>query len=143
MVYGWIWIAIIVVAVVVEALTDQLISIWFVPAAIIATIMDYADAKLIWQILVFLLVSAAGIIVGKTFLCKIKPSKAAKTNIEAVIGEKCVVVERIDNFAGCGLCKVRGQLWSARSITDDECFDEGDILTVVAIEGVKLICKKN
>ena len=141
--YGWMWIGVIVLAVVVEALTDQLISIWFVPSAIVTTIMDYCGSQFVWQILVFLVVSAVGIILGKTLLSRFKQTKSTKTNIDAVIGEKCVVVEKIDNFAGCGLCKVRGQLWSARSISDDESFVEGDVLTVVAIEGVKLICKKN
>ena len=59
------------------------------------------------------------------------------------MGEKCVVIERIDNYAGCGQAKVRGQIWSARSINDEETFDPGEILRVVAVEGVKLICKKN
>jgi membrane protein implicated in regulation of membrane protease activity len=53
------------------------------------------------------------------------------------------VIERIDNYAGRGQAKVRGQIWSARSVDDEETFEEGEILRVVAVEGVKLICKKN
>lgn len=143
MVYGWIWIAVIVLAVIVEALTDQLISIWFVPAAIAATVLDFAGVDIIWQLLVFFLVALLGIVVGRSALAKyLKPGKEAKTNIEAIVGERCVVTEKINNLAGSGQAKVRGQVWSARSVTDDVTFEPGEILNIVAIEGVKLICKK-
>ena len=142
MVYGWIWIAVLVMAVIIEVITDQLISIWFVPASIIATIMDFCDANIIWQIIVFLVVSAVGIVLAKTFLSKLISKEDTRTNIEAIIGEKCIVIEKVDNFAGCGQVKVKGQVWSARSVCEDDVFDVGDVLSVVAIEGVKVICKK-
>ena len=41
-----------------------------------------------------------------------------------------------------GLVKVNGQVWSARSVNENGSFEIGEILVVVAIEGVKLICKK-
>ena len=142
MVYGWIWIAVIVIAVIVEAVTEQMVSIWFVPAAIIATILDFVDVPIIWQVVVFLVVSIIGIILAKKFLFTFKRTEDHKTNIETIIGDKCVVTEKIDNYAGCGQAKVRGQVWSARSVNDEETFEEGELLKIVAIEGVKLICKK-
>lgn len=69
-------------------------------------------------------------------------SKNKKTNIDDIIGEKCVVTEKIDNYAGCGQVRVNGQLWSARGSAEYDTFDAGESLTIVAIEGVKLICKK-
>ena len=75
-------------------------------------------------------------------------SKRKQTNddrecyLESIVGKKCTVIEAIDNFAGCGLVKVNGQSWAARSAYDDECFEVGDTLSVVAIEGVKLVCVK-
>ena len=65
-----------------------------------------------------------------------------RTNLDAVIGEKCVVTEKIDNFAGCGQARVNGQEWSARGASENDVFEEGETLKIVAIEGVKLICKK-
>ena len=63
-------------------------------------------------------------------------------NFESIVGEKCTVTEKIDSFAGCGQVKVFGQLWAARGAYDNDTFDVGDSLMIVAIEGVKLICKK-
>ena len=140
---GWIWVAVIVVAVIVELLTDQLISIWFVPGAIVATVLDFCETEILWQVLIFFMISIAGIVVGKTLLSKyFSTTKDSKTNIDAIIGEKCVVTEKIDNFAGCGQAKINGQVWAARSVEEGEVFEVGEILLIVAIEGVKLICKK-
>lgn len=63
--------------------------------------------------------------------------------LDNIVGKKCVVVEKIDNFAGCGQVKVNGQCWSARSAFEDDVFEEGETLSIVAIEGVRLICVKN
>ncbi len=140
--YGWIWIAVIVFAVIMELVTDQLISIWFVPAAIIATVLDFVDLKFVWQVIIFLIVSLIGIFFIRRLFSNKLAQNAHKTNIDSIIGEKCVVTERIDNFAGCGQVKVHGQAWSARGCNDDDEFEEGEVLRIVAIEGVKLICKK-
>ena len=142
MLYGWMWIAVIAAAIIVEVVTDQLVSIWFVPGAIIATILDYFEVGIVWQVLVVLILAAAGIVFAKTFLAKKLDSKIIKTNVEAIIGERCVVTEKIDNYVGCGQVKIKGQIWSARGVEDDSVFEEGESLRVVAVEGVKVICKK-
>ena len=64
-------------------------------------------------------------------------------NPENIVGKKCIVIEKIDSFAGCGQVRVNGQSWSARGTYDDDIFEIGDTLKIVAIEGVKLICIKN
>lgn len=142
MIYGWIWISVIVLAIIIEVLTEQLISIWFVPGAIVATFLDFFGVSLIWQILVVLVLAGAGIAFARIFLADKIASKIQKTNIDAIIGEKCVVTERIDNYASCGLVKIKGQIWSARGVGENDIFEIGTVLQVVAIEGVKVICKK-
>ncbi len=142
--YGWFWIAVIVLAIIAEVLTDQLISIWFVPAAMVATVLDFCKVEIIWQILVFLVITTIGIVLSKFVFAKLlkKNEDNSKTNIEAIIGQRCRVTEKIDNIAGCGQVKVNGQIWSARSVEEDGQFEVDELLYVVAIEGVKLICKK-
>ncbi len=138
----WVWLGVIVVAIVVEILTDQLISIWFVPGAIIATVLVFFDASELTQILTALVVAAAGIVFARLYLVKKIKSRVIKTNVDAIIGERCVVTEKIDNYAGCGQVRIKGQIWSARGVGEDDVFDEGTVLHVVAIEGVKVICKE-
>ncbi len=64
-------------------------------------------------------------------------------NPDNIVGKKCVVTEAIDNFAGCGQVKVNGQSWAARAAYDEDTFGVGEMLSIVAIEGVRLVCVKN
>ena len=69
-------------------------------------------------------------------------AKGADVSIENVIGERCRVEERIDNSAGCGLVRIGKSVWAARGVGEEDVFEAGEELVVVAAEGVKLICKK-
>lgn len=140
--FGWIWVGIIILSVIAELTTDQLIAIWFIPGAIISTILDFFNLDVIWQIIIFLAISLVGIFFIRRLLVSFTSKNASKINFEAIIGEKCVVIEKISNFAGCGQVKVHGQIWSARGCFDDDEFEVGEVLQIVAIEGVKVICKK-
>ncbi len=139
---GWIWLAVLVLAIVVETITDQMVSIWFAPAALVVIILDFLDLAPIWQVLIFLVISMIGILFVRRFLAKHIKAPYNKTNIDAIVGSKCIVTEKVDNYAGCGQARINGQIWSARGISDDDVFEVGEVLDIVAIEGVKLICKK-
>lgn len=138
----WVWLAVLVLSIVIEIMTEQFVSIWFAPAAIVAVILNLVTLRPVWQITAFIVVTIVGIFLFRDIVMKRLTRSESKTNIDAIIGEKCVVTERIDNFAGCGQAKVKGQIWSARGAHEDDVFEQGDVLTVVAIEGVKLICIK-
>ena len=71
---GWIWIGVIALAIIVEVVTDQMVSVWFVPGGIVAVILDFCNADTVWQVLAFLLVSAIGIVVFKCLLAKKFPN---------------------------------------------------------------------
>ena len=139
---AWVWIGVIVAAIIIEILTDQLVSIWFVPGAIVSTVLDFLNVLPVVQILVVLLTAIAGIIFARVYLVGKLRKRIVKTNINAIIGERCVVTDKIDNYAGCGQVKIKGQIWSARGVGDDDVFEAGSVLRVVAIEGVKVICRK-
>ncbi len=141
-VWIWIWLAVLVLSLIIEAITEQFVSIWFAPAAIVAALLNLVKAGPVWQVIAFVVVTVVGMIFLRDLAMKKLNNSGHKTNIDAIVGEKCVVTERIDNFAGCGQAKVKGQIWSARGAHEDDTFEVGEILTVVAIEGVKLICIK-
>ena len=76
------------------------------------------------------------------YYLKFKSHNVQSLSLDEIVGEKCAVIETVDNYAGCGLVKVRGQQWSARGVNDEDIFEIGETLIIVAIEGVKLICRK-
>ena len=136
-----IWAVFIILALVIEGLTTALVSVWFVPGAIAALLLASFKVALWIQVLVFVLVSVVCVVLARVVFKKYFKKKNTLTNIDAIIGEKALVTEKISNLAGCGLVKVKGQLWSARSADPEATYESGEVVTVVAIEGVKLVCK--
>ncbi len=141
--WTYIWLAVILLAVLFEALTAELVSVWFIPAALVAMLLSiFENIPPYVQVIVFLVLGIIGVFLLRRIFKNKFYGSPQKTNIEAIIGSKCVVTEKVDNLAGCGQAKYNGQYWAARSVSDDVTLNEGDIVTVVAIEGVKLICRK-
>lgn len=137
----YVWIAVIIAAVIFEGVTTgALVAIWFVPAALTSMILAFCEVTIWIQLPVFIGLSIIFIFLVRPLFDRMR-KEDTRTNIDAVIGERALVVERIENIAGCGQVKVRGQSWSARAV-GDEVYESGTVLTVVAVEGVKLICKK-
>lgn len=138
----FIWAGVIIGSVITEASTVALVAIWFMPAAIISMILSLCSAPIWLQMLVFVVLSIAFIIFSCIVIRKRFFNKRVATNADMVIGEKAVVVEPIDSLACTGQVKVKGQIWTARPHDKNKKYDIGEILDVVAIEGVKLICEK-
>ena len=105
-------------------------------------IAAFVDTQLWIQILVFLVLSALCIIFINPISRRFLGVKHVATNADSLIGEEAVVVEEICNLEARGQVKVRGQIWTARSADKTQIYAKGDVLNVIAIEGVKLIVKK-
>lgn len=137
----YVWLGVMVLAIIIEATTSTLVSIWFIPSAIISLILALCKVDLWIQITVFVVVSALLLICTRKFVEKLlKKNKTEHTNLDAVIGQSAVVTERISNVEETGAVKIMGKEWTARSV-DDSVFEIGDVVTVDEIRGVKLICK--
>ena len=137
----YVWIAVLVLSAVAEALTTQLIAIWFAPGALVAMILAFCSVESWIQLIVFLVFTVTFLILAQKVFRKAFKFDKEKFNIDAVIGERCLVTERVDNLASAGAVKVKGLQWAARSLNEDEIFEVGDTVEVIAVEGVKLICK--
>ena len=139
----YIWLGVLVLAVILEAFTFALVSVWFVPGALVSMILAFIPGIPLWvQIVVFLALTLVLMIFLKPITDKVLIGKKIATNADAVIGEMAVVTEPINNIEAKGQVKVRGQIWSARASDQNTTYEIGEILNVIAIEGVKLICKK-
>ena len=136
--YYILWAIAIVVFAVLEAITTQLVSVWFIVGSIAALISVKLNAPLYVQLIVFVAVSAVTLILTRPLIKKHLKPKNEPTNADRVIGQTGVVTERIDNLSAVGQVKVDGQIWSARS-TDDAVIEEGKQVEIERIDGVKLI----
>ncbi len=138
--YLYLWLVAMMGMVVLEALWRRHTGILLIPGATVAMLMAAFRVRFLYQIFAFSGISFL-ILLAFFFLTKRKP--AAKTfALDAMIGEKATVVEAIENLAGSGEVEVLGRIWSARAIPEETVYKPGEELSVVAVEGVTLICKK-
>ena len=149
--YGFslLWLVILVIAILIEVRTSDVTAVWFMPGAAVAFLITFFlngedDIKnLMTQIIVFVFVSLVSFLIFKiSFNKKIKRFKKGKTNITSLIGERCLVIEDISNINVKGLVNLKGSIWSARSIDENDNIEAGTIVVVESIEGVKLICSR-
>lgn len=138
---GWAWLIIIAACVIIEASTMGLTTIWFAIGALVAWFVHLIGASLQVQILIFLIVSIACLILTRPIAVKKLKVGRAKTNLDSLIGETAKVETTINNFNNEGYVNLRGQIWSARSI-DDEIIEKDELVVVKEIKGVKLIVKR-
>ena len=140
----YVWVAVIVLAIVFEAVTVALVSVWFIPGAVVSLILAFLNVPDWIQITVFIVLSVIMLLLAKFVFKKAfrKKSNEATNVVDAVIGKSAVVTEKVSNIDGTGAVKVLGKEWSALSENERETFELGDVVTVVKIQGVKLVCKK-
>lgn len=132
------WIVALVAFVIIEALTAQLVTIWFAVGSVAALIAEMLNAKVWLQWTIFVAVSAIVLVATRPFVKKLTKQKVQPTNADRCIGETAVVTEEIDNVAGKGAVKVNGVEWSART-QSGETVEKGSKVKVIKIDGVKLI----
>jgi len=137
----FVWIAVTVAFIIIEAITTQLLTIWFAAGAAAAVIATLLDASPLVQCIVFVAVSLIALIATRPLVKKLTKQKFSPTNADRFIGETAIVTENISNIAQTGLVKLQGTVWTARS-ADGEAIPEGETVTVKKIEGVKLIVEK-
>lgn len=135
------WIAVLIVAVVVEIITLGLSSIWFAGGALIALIIAALHGPFWLQVVSFLVVSLLLLIFTRPIAVKYFNRDRIRTNVESIVGRQAIVLAEVSNLRGTGQVSVGGQEWSARSADNDVDLQEGSVVEVVAVSGVKLICK--
>ena len=134
---NYIWFGIMIFALIAEALTVQMVAIWFAPSAILALICNLLGAPLWLQITIFIAFTAFCVWVLYGKLRKNIDNNCEKTNIDAIIGAEAVVEEDIDE-KGSGRVKIKGVSWKAQS---DVPASSGEMVKVVSIDGVTLKCE--
>lgn len=136
----YMWLGAIVLFAIIEALTVGIVSIWFCIGSLGALIAAALGASVTVQIFVFLALSVAALIATRPLIKKKLLLKTTPTNFDMLIGESGITEEIVNNIDGTGAVKIQGKVWSAKS-DDGEVIPTGSIVTVLRIEGVKLIVR--
>ena len=135
---GIFWIIAAVLFAVIEAATVALVTVCFAVGALAAAIAAQFGASILFQVGTFVVVSAILLCVTRPVFKKISVKKPQRTNADRFIGEEAMVIKKIDDINNDGQVKIAGQVWSAVS-EDKSPLEEGTIVKVIAIRGVKLV----
>lgn len=138
-----VWVALLVVSLIVEVQTAELVAVWFIPGALTSLLLSLVGVDEWIQWLVFLVVSAVLLVLAFTVFRKrfLKNHGKEKTDIDLLVGQTAKVIERIDNADMTGAVKVGGKEWSARMADDCETAEVGEFVEIESVSGVKLICR--
>ena len=139
-IWAIIWLALIIVFLVMEAATVQLISTWFAAGALAAMIVSLIGGAVWLQIVVFLTVSIVLLVLLWPIARKHLKPKLVATNADALIGRVCTVTEEIDPVEG-GRVKLGDVTWSARSESDER-IPAGTLVKVQKIQGAKVFVEE-
>ena len=135
------WLMLTVVFAIFEAVTVQLVSIWFAGGAFFAWLAGIVGLGVSAQIAVFIITSALLLLITRPLVKKLLKKRDTATNLDRIIGKTIIVSEKVDNFAPSGKAVINGVSWSLRS-DDGYVIEAGECVTVERIEGVHLVVKR-
>ena len=127
---------------IIEMATIGFLVFWLGIGALLAMVTSFVTDSILIQSLVFVITSTLLLIFTRPIVNKfIKIPKEVKTNAYSIIGKKGIVVLSINNTDGVGQIKVDGEVWSAKSISDESIPKDTEV-EIVDIDGVKAVVQK-
>lgn len=138
----FVWLVAVIVFLGVEISTVTLTSIWFAAGALAAMLVAMFNGNIIVQVIAFLLVAFGLLYATKPWAKKFIDTKKVSTNADRAIGEKIRVLERVSNLDQTGRAIVHGQEWTVRTEDDNIIIEQGELVQVLRIAGVKLIVER-
>jgi membrane protein implicated in regulation of membrane protease activity len=139
MAWVWIWAAVIVLTVVLEIVTTELVCIWWAGGAIASLVLALCGVPYWIQLIVFVVVSIAMLIVLRKVFLKLLGKDKEKTNLDSLIGKKFPLLQPIEKHKA-GVIKINDVTW--------RCEDKfgkphtvGEEVEIVEFLGNKIIVK--
>lgn len=131
----WIaWLILVIILALIELLTINLTTIWFVISGIVALIISIFIDNYTLQFSIFVIGGVILLITTKPVLAKMFKEHREKTNIDRIIGMTGIVTEKITKDRD-GAVKIDGKEWTAFA---DKQIKKGEKVKVLEIKGVKI-----
>lgn len=127
------WLSLVIFLGFLEAITINLVSVWFVISGLVALVLSFIIDSFLIQFGVFVILGIVLMLTTKSTLEKLLIKKE-KTNLDRVVGMRAIVTEDIDKNT-IGEVKVDGKIWSAVS---EQKLPKGTNVKILEINGVKL-----
>ncbi len=137
------WLIVAIVLVIVEICTASFGSICFAFGAGFSALVAGLGGGFVWQIVVFAIVSMLTFIFLRPAVMRWldRKSQDVKTNVDALVGRKGIVSERIDASQHLGRVKIDGDDWRAVS-NDGSVIEKGTSVEILKNDSIILTVKR-
>ena len=139
----WIWLFLFIMGIVIEAVTQDLVSIWFSVGGLVSMILSGFEF-IPWYIetIVFVVVSLTAVICTRPLAKKLLSNALRSTNIDEYVGKQVKVLKDISKFEN-GEVRFNDVIYSACLMEEEtDTIKEGEIVEVVTFRGNKIVVKK-
>ncbi len=128
------WLVLLIAFVIIEAVTAQLVSVWFAVGAAAAFFASALTSSWLVMLSIFVIVSAVSLIFTRPLVRKHMDSGFVPTNADMNVGRIASVIVPITP-AAAGRVRLDGVDWAARS---NAAIAEGAMCTVLSVDGATL-----
>lgn len=135
---SFIWLVIVILLVIVEAISINLTTIWFVASGLVALILSFIVGNFLIEFAVFTILGLILLITTRPIFTKMLKQHRESTNLDRVVGMKGIVTEEIKKLS-TGEVKVDGKRWTAYA---DKKITVDSTVEILEINGVKLKVKE-
>ena len=132
-----VWLVAGLLLIAAEVLTSGFVLIMFGMGALVAAGFAALGAGPLAEVAAFGGTAVALITVARPVLKRRLYTAHVLTNVEALIGDRAIVVSTVD--ARGGKIKLRGEFWSARAFDETEVLEPGHAVTVMSISGATAV----
>lgn len=141
--YMWIvWLSIMVVAIIVEALTDEIVSVWFAGGALLAFGLSFVPGLPWWgELIAFAGLSIILMACLRPLVKKFVSRNIVSSNIDSIIHKKGEMLEKADMLHE-GLVLVGDVKWTAICPEEEDSIEKGAIVEILAVKGNKLVVRE-
>ncbi len=137
----YVWLAITVIAIIVEVATTEMLSIWFAGGGLLAMLATALGALLIVQICVFVVVSLILLVIFRKMVLKKLSKNETNLNADSAVGMEFELLTPIE-FNSPGSIKVNDVVWNVVSENQTKTIPEKTIVKVVGLKGNKYIVEE-
>ena len=136
-----VWLAAAILLGILEALTIQLVAIWFAAGAVAAIVPAFLGVSGWGQLFTCLIVSGVLLYFTRPLLMDKINRKVVRTNADRYVGKVGTVLADFDPQTGEGRIQVEGKDWAARS-EDGTPLAKGEKVLIRQIVGVTMIVQR-
>ena len=145
-IWAILWIVLGVVLILAEVFTAGFVLLWFGIGALAAALIAFLGFDVIWQFLVFAVVSVVLTAMSRTIFVNYfshhKAGNELKSGVDALPGQIGTVISSSRGALQAGEVKVFGSTWTAFPEAGEEPLQEGERVEVVRVQGASIYVRR-